>query len=105
MPKSVRNQPYRRWTFTLNNPRPDDANYCHQWAVDNLGGSLRYIIASLEHADDPSKTTHWQGYLELIRPQRLSYFKKLVHFEKAHFEPSYGNADQNFTYTSKEKPH
>lgn len=103
MPRAPRKQySCRRWCFTLNNPVRDDYPFASQWVTDNIRGLVRYCVISLEHANQEGKTPHWQGYIELTKPQRLSYFKKLRPFSRAHFESAKGTGKQNRAYITKE---
>lgn len=97
-------QSARRWSIVLNNPRQEEYLKLREWVAlsKHHGGLLRYIVISTEHANEENKTVHWQGYLELTRPQRLSYFKKLNAFKRAHVEPAYASAAANRKYCTKE---
>ena len=104
----------RRWSIVLNNPTQDEYNSLREWYQLNKErginrddkqyslGLCRYIIISTEHANQENKTVHWQGYTEFVRPQRLSYFKKLRAFKRAHLEPAYASAEKNRRYCTKE---
>lgn len=102
MPKSARNEPNRRWCFTLNNPNgATDANLFAQWWDDNRS-VVRYTVVSLEHANQEDKTPHWQGYIEFSRPVRFSYVRKIPTLDRAHIERAKGSGLQNRQYITKE---
>lgn len=83
----------KAWCFTINNPEEDDNPLL--WAREHVD----YLYAAPELAD--SGTPHWQGYLVLKKPSRLSGLKKL--HEGAHWEKAKGTAQQNKTYCSKQQ--
>ena len=78
----------RRWCFTLNNPERDDLVF-----PDNV----RYAIWQRERGEEG--TEHLQGYIELAKPQRLSWCKNVI--ARAHFEIARGTRDQARDYCRK----
>lgn len=68
------------WCFTLNNPTEEDAERYKAFAEH---ANVRYLCYGREHWHDVAKTPHYQGYLELYRPQRFSWIKKRL--PKAHW--------------------
>lgn len=87
-------QSSRYYCFTLNNPEYQDTELIEKFYEDQ---KAVFIIFQKEH----STTTHLQGYVQLVRAQKLGYMKK--HFStKAHFEISKGTPQQNIDYCSKE---
>ncbi|AXQ03942.1 replication associated protein [Cressdnaviricota sp.] len=81
----------RRWCFTLNNPTRE---------LDfSLLEHVRY--ASWQREQASTGTTHFQGYIELRKPQRFSYFNSVL--AGAHFEQSRGTREQARAYTRKEE--
>lgn len=87
--------PARRWVFTLNNPEFDASTLVeqHEWGPD-----LRYAIWQVEKG--AQGTRHIQGYIELRKPQRLSYCRGVL--PTAHWEVAKGNKKQCRDYCSKE---
>lgn len=82
----------RNWCFTLNNPDG-------QINVDlELHPQMRYAVYQLEQGEHG--TTHYQGYVEFAKPQRLSAMKNLL--PTAHFENRRGTRDQARAYCMKE---
>lgn len=80
----------RAWCFTLNNPAAPlsfDGQEC-----------VRYAIWQKESGEN--HTPHYQGYIELTRPQRLSWLQALI--PGAHFERRRGTRDQARDYARKE---
>lgn len=86
-----RNNPSRRWCFTLNNPSLD-----FSLGFENMP-NLRYAIAQLESGE--LETPHYQGYMEFTQGQRLSALKKI--YPTAHFEIAKGTRDQARDYCRK----
>lgn len=82
----------REYVFTLNNPTALlDFSTCD---------SIRYAIYSEECGENG--TNHFQGYLELDRPQRFTYIAKRVDgMEKAYFHHRNGDRDQARDYCRK----
>lgn len=60
---------------------------------------IQYCIMGKEIAPQ-TKTTHYQGYLELKKKKRLTAMKKIN--PTIHWEPAKGTQKQNKTYCSKE---
>lgn len=90
------NDKIRAWCFTKNNP-----TVYGQSVFSGLMG-LRYGICSLEMSK--SGTPHLQGYLEMEKPVRFSWFKGSA-LEGGHFEPRRGTRDQARDYCLKEVTH
>lgn len=82
---------HRRFVFTLNNPKETTI----QFETKHL---VRY--ASWQKEQAASGTPHLQGYIELHRPQRFSYFQDIL--PGAHFEQARGSPQQARDYTRKE---
>lgn len=93
----------RAWCFTINNPT-------HKVLFpDGLPDGFKYIVYQLERGDQG--TPHLQGYIQLSRPQRIAWLKKVTSktaegevfnvFDRAHFIAAKGNADQNKAYCTK----
>lgn len=78
----------RRWCFTLNNPERND------FIFPEL---VRYAIWQRESGE--AGTEHLQGYIELAKPQRLSWLKNVI--PRAHFEIARGTRDQARDYCRK----
>lgn len=85
--------PARRWCFTINNP--------DETIALTLGECITYCVWQLEEGENG--TRHFQGYCELDRPQRFSYFRKLdPNWFKGHFEKAKGSAEQCKLYCTKD---
>lgn len=93
----------RAWCFTINNPT-------HKVLFpDGLPDGFKYTVYQLERGDQG--TPHLQGYIQLSRPQRMAWLKKVTSktaegevfnvFDRAHFIVAKGNADQNKAYCTK----
>lgn len=86
---------HRSWMFTLNNPdstlTPDI-----DWDMD----VVRYVVYQTEIGEN--QTVHFQGYIELNRSQRLTWMRRLIGLERAHFEPRRGTREQAIAYCKKE---
>lgn len=80
----------RYYCFTINNPTkpPKVVN-------------VRYCVYQLECGEE-TKTPHFQGYLELNKPQRVSWLKKNFS-KKAHYEIRLGTREQARAYCMKEE--
>lgn len=63
-------------------------------------GGVRYCSAQLERGEQELRE-HLQGYIELSKPQRLSWLKSNVS-TTAHFEPRRGTRDQARDYSRKD---
>ena len=80
----------RRWCFTINNPTAED---------DPANWDVAYCKWQKEQGKEG--TEHYQGYVELAKPGRLSAMKKFN--DRAHWEVCKGTQDQNIAYVSKEE--
>lgn len=78
-------------------------NWCYtkQGKVDIVYNDkiMKYKISEPEIAPS-TKKEHWQGFIVLIRTQRLSYMKSID--SEAHWEPANGSIEDNIKYCSKE---
>lgn len=62
---------------------------------------VRYMIIGEEKAPTTGKT-HWQGYAELYKPQRITGFKKMCEQKDMHVEIRKGTREQARDYCKKE---
>lgn len=87
----LNNQPARRWVFTLNNPegRIDE---------DSVPRYVRYCVYQEEVGE--TGTHHFQGYVELGAPQRLSALSKWL--PRAHWEIAMADRVRARAYAMKE---
>lgn len=85
----------RRWCFTLNNYSADEYGSITGDAVRAVSS---YGIVGKEVGEEG--TPHLQGFIIFSIPRRLAYVRSLS--GRAHWEPAKGNADQNYTYCSKD---
>jgi len=92
--------PSKNWVFTINNPtqhmlvRPDLTNPADPstWLI-----LCQYIVYQLEQGE--SATPHYQGYLVLKEPQRISFLRRLSPI--AHWEIRNGSHQQAKDYCTK----
>lgn len=84
----------RRWTLTFNNTKPD-------MEALEAKPEFRFMIIGEEKAPTTGQL-HWQGYVELKKPVRLTQLKTLLDDEKVHAQVSKGTAQQNIDYCSKD---
>lgn len=89
----------RAWIFTLNMSAITDDGV--EYTLPDLDDkkNIKYAIYSEEVGD--TGTYHLQGYIELTRPVRLSYMKKIEGLERAHFEIRRGTPEQARAYCMK----
>ena len=97
--KRGRDMTYRFWVFTCNldeEERPEDFALlpCDRWP-----DCVRFCTYSLELGE--TGNLHFQGYIELVRQQRLSWMKKLEGLGAAHFEQRRGTQEQAIAYAEK----
>ena len=94
----------KRWCFTINNPTGEDIALLVGTPSDgpqaNLG-NVQYLIFQEERGDETG-TLHWQGFLILKKPQRLSWLKRNIS-DKAHFEVARGTNEECRVYCRKEE--
>jgi len=93
----------RAWCFTENNPLRTNL------FPDGLPESIKYCVYQLERGEQG--TPHLQGYIQLVRPQRMAYIKKITTrsaegiiygvFDRAHLLVAKGTDAQNKTYCTK----
>ncbi|AJP36458.1 replication-associated protein [Avon-Heathcote Estuary associated circular virus 23] len=81
----------RNWCFTLNNPTEHIDFKSEKWM------DLKLAIYMMEKGE--TGTPHFQGYLEMKEPQRMSFFKKLM--PRAHLEKRRGSKQQAINYVLK----
>jgi len=87
---------WARWTFTLNNPSPEEeAHIVSQAQTEHV----KYLVFGRETGD--SGTPHLQGFVILDRSQRLAYIRGLIS-ARAHFERARGTNDQASNYCKKD---
>lgn len=87
----------RRWTFTLNNYLPEEAEHLKNGTINKL----RYLIVGIE-SGELNSTPHLQGYAEFEAALTLSQAKKALGSERLHLEGSRGTSSDNRAYCSKE---
>lgn len=94
MPKVERTNAKRYFCFTINRPTDDDDKQLSDLCTD---ANIIYLCYGREGKD---KTPHYQGYLELAKPQRFSWLKKRL--TRAHLESRKGSRTQARDYCFKE---
>lgn len=79
----------RHWAFTSfkDTIQPDETK-------------LRYLVYQREVAPD-TKKEHWQGYLSLNSPARMTGVKTIIGDPACHLEIAKGTAEQNKAYCTK----
>ena len=85
----------RNWVFTLNNPEETGEVLIARLSLED---KIRYTVFQLERGEN--ETPHFQGYIELNKPQRMSGMKKLI--PRAHFEGRKGTRQQARDYCMKQ---
>lgn len=96
MPKAKVSNAKRYFCWTINNPTNNDDKQLRNLCTDNL---VDYLCYGRENED---KTYHYQGYVELSKPQRFSWIKKRL--KRAHLESRKGSRTQARDYCFKEDP-
>lgn len=84
----------RSWLVTV----PLEEMKCDEWSIVD---GLRYIVYQLEKGEKTSYY-HIQMYLELVKPQRLSWVKNYIGTSKCHVEERMGTREQARAYCMKE---
>ncbi len=86
----------RCYVFTINDKddKLTDAVVLHQFSQSPM---VRYLAFQQEAGDNGTK--HYQGYVELKRPQRNSYMQKII---KGYYANRRGSRDQAREYAMKE---
>lgn len=85
----------RSYVFTYNNPAITAQEFISK--IEALP-DVRYASFQLEQGEETG-TPHWQGYIELRRPQRISWMRNNV--LEAHYEKRQGTRQQARDYTRK----
>lgn len=83
----------RKWVFTINNPTVEFID------LENVPSDVRYMVYQKEAG--ASGTVHFQGYVELRKPQRMSWMKKWL--GEGHFEHMRSNRNAARAYCMKEE--
>lgn len=83
----------RYWCFTINNPTELIDTSEKLWKKN-----LSVLVYQKEIGENG--TPHYQGYLELVTPRRLTWLKKVI--PTAHLEPRKGSRGQALQYVIKE---
>lgn len=94
MPKPKVGNAKRYYCFTINNPTDNDDKQLRNLCSSDI---VSYLCYGREGQD---KTVHYQGYVELTKPQRFSWIKKRL--TRAHLEPKKGSRTQARDYCFKE---
>lgn len=85
----------RSYVFTYNNPAITADEFI---AILVALPIVRYASFQLEQGEETG-TPHWQGYIELRRPQRITWMRSNV--LEAHYERRQGTRSQARDYTRK----
>lgn len=78
-----------KWCFT---------SYCEKLSIKNE--YCKYYVYQQERGKKEGKL-HWQGFIWLLRSQRLNKVKDIIGDEKCHVEQAKGNIEQNRSYCTK----
>lgn len=70
--------------------------------LESFGPDVRYIIYQKEKCPDTGRL-HYQGYIELTKPMRITALAKRPIFKTAHFEPRRGTREEARDYCRKEE--
>lgn len=79
----ARNETARHWCFTIHD---------QTWSPQKMTlNDVRYVICQQEiaptQANAPSPLSHWQGYICVMSPMRISQLKSILGCESSHLEP------------------
>lgn len=91
---ATRNNPARRWCFTINNPTAEETERLHR---ESTWEGARSVVLQLERGG--SGTPHYQGYVVWKTAKRLT---GCVRFQRGHWEVARGSDQQCREYCSKE---
>lgn len=87
---------FRRWVFTLNNPKKTleelKNHLANNWKID-------YLIIGNEKGEEKN-TQHYQGYIEFSAQANFDQVKERL--EGAHIEEALGSPQKNRLYCSKQ---
>lgn len=84
------NKKIRHWCFT-------SFKMDQNWDIEGY----RYLIVGKETCPESGRL-HWQGYIELNGPQRMSYIKKIFNDNTIHLEIRKGTREQARDYCKKD---
>jgi len=90
----------RSWVFTINNP-DGDADDPAKWESEKNSDGTPVVKAAVWQREKGAEgTEHYQGWLQLTKPGRLTKVKKLN--GRAHWERMRGSSQQAIAYAQKE---
>ena len=94
----------KRWVWTLNNPTDEERFLLSVWGesidADGDQSDCSYLVFGDETGEQG--TRHLQGYVELRRKKRISFFKSTDFLCRAHLEVSRGTSRQASDYCKKD---
>lgn len=91
----------RGWCWTWNNPTEElDVDLLPKSHRELWTEHLMFGVWQLEVGE--SGTTHYQGYFEFKKPQRMTMVKRLLGDETVHCEKRKGSQKQAYDYCTKE---
>lgn len=92
-------KPARRFCFTIH-----VRENALQWEYDGTTEEAKKVnrLVYQKESCPETKREHYQGYVELKSPQRMSFVKKLLQRNDAHIEVARGSAESNYEYCTKE---
>lgn len=95
------NKAARDWCFTWWIPEDEDyRSFCCAISYGDYPEHISYMVQQLECKD--GKRYHWQGYLELKKPMRLTQLKTIFG-DDIHWEIRRGTKDEARNYCMKEE--
>lgn len=87
--RSKNDNKYTRWCFTM-----------WQQPICNKPELLDLIVWQRERTSD-TFTTHYQGYMEFVKPYSRTQVKNLFKDKTTHYEPAEKSKEMNFMYCLK----
>lgn len=77
-------------------------NYCFtSWIEPKITSEIPTYYIYQKELSPTTKREHWQGYIELSKPCRVSFVKSILGDKSAHIEARKGTADQAIEYCKK----
>lgn len=96
-PRTTRDSPAKNWVFTIHYRDEEDLPWC-PWSQPWT--DCTYVVCGLEKCPESGRL-HWQGYLSLIKKQRLCSVKSVLGCNFAHLEKSRGTPQEAADYCKK----
>ncbi len=102
--KKVKRDQWRRFRFTLNNPRTDETGHLRRYLEtdDYKLAGIRFLILQTERGLKTG-TLHYQGYCELLKNMRSNAIYKIPGFARISLLGADASRASNIRYCSKTK--